>query len=577
MDTASAAIAMSALISLFPMDVRLTYPEWKYKALTFSYDDAGLADRRLVAIFNKYGMRGTFNVSSNRLGYGNFLPEAELRKLYENHEIASHGKNHKNMPTLPLKDQHKEIADDLSALSRIAGYPVRGFAYPYAKTSAAVIDNLQKNEVYYARICNATGDFRLPEDYMQWRPTAKHTQNIDEIAEKYKDYKPWGGVISLCYIWGHSYEFDRDNNWDVIENFCKKLSNHPDIWYVTNLEFYRYLTAYRNLVSSMDNSKLYNNSAETLYFTVHGVKVKLAPGETMLWGKDNQPVIIPAAKAAVPEPVTAVADKLIFYPDGSRKALAFNYDDGQPTDERLAQLLSKYNCKATFNISSNILAKNPEKLAWYNGHEIATHGLRHATATLTTKEQIVNDIVVDRKVLETIGSRIVNGHAWPNGSRFGAPDYAQEALATAGIVYARGTNSHNTFALPENFMCWEPTAKAVPAALPELAKRFAAESSDGELKLCTVWGHSWEYKQESDWQALEEFCKSLSKEKVWRASFGEIHKYLAAVNALEWADRNSMVRNKSGEIIYIGKDNAIYPLKPGEVITFKKTENLQSK
>ena len=75
---------------------------------------------------------------------------------------------------------------------------------------------------------------------------------------------------------------------------------------------------------------------------------------------------------------------------------------------------------------------------------------------------------------------------------------------------------------------------------------------------------------ENDWQALEEFCKNLSKEKIWRATFGEIHKYLTAVNALEWANHNSMARNNSGEIIYIGKDNAVYALKPGEVITFKK-------
>ena len=261
---------------------------------------------------------------------------------------------------------------------------------------------------------------------------------------------------------------------------------------------------------------------------------------------------------------------MIFYPDGSRKALAFNYDDGQATDERLAKLLSKYNCKATFNISGNILAKNPEKLAWYNGHEIATHGLRHATATLTTTNQIVNDIVIDRKVLETLGDRIVNGHAWPNGSTFGSPSYAQDALKTAGIVYARGTKSHNTFALPENFMCWEPTAKANPAGFAEIAKRFAVESNEGDLKLCTLWGHSWEYKLDSDWQAVEDFCKNLSSEKIWRATFGEIYKYLAAVNSLEWADHKSMVRNNSGEIVYIGKDNAIYALKPGEVITFKK-------
>ena len=138
MGWASTVAAVSALLSFFPVDVRLTYPDWKYKALTFSYDDAVFADRKLVGIFNKYGMKGTFNVSSNRLGYRTFLPADELAKLYAGHEIASHGKNHKNMPCQSKEIQTEEIVDDLNFLSNIAGYPVRGFAYPGAKVSPSV-------------------------------------------------------------------------------------------------------------------------------------------------------------------------------------------------------------------------------------------------------------------------------------------------------------------------------------------------------------------------------------------------------------------------------------------------------
>ena len=169
-------------------------------------------------------MKATFNISSNRLGYRTFLPADELAKLYAGHEIASHGKNHLDMPKQTPEVMQQEIEDDLNFLSNIAGYPVRGFAYPYAHTSPKVIDTLQSNQVYYGRVCTHTFDFRLPENFMMWQPTAKHQHDIDAIAEKYKDYKPWGGVISLCYIWGHGYEFDKDNNWQVMENFCM-----PDI------------------------------------------------------------------------------------------------------------------------------------------------------------------------------------------------------------------------------------------------------------------------------------------------------------------------------------------------------------
>lgn len=91
MEFASAAASLLMLFGMFHTEVKLTYPEWKYKALTFSYDDATIHDRKLVEIFNKYGMKATFNVSSKRLGYKSFLPENELAKLYAGHEIASHG------------------------------------------------------------------------------------------------------------------------------------------------------------------------------------------------------------------------------------------------------------------------------------------------------------------------------------------------------------------------------------------------------------------------------------------------------------------------------------------------------
>ena len=40
----------------------------RLKGLTFSYDDGDLQDKRLVELFNKYGMKATFNLNSELLG-----------------------------------------------------------------------------------------------------------------------------------------------------------------------------------------------------------------------------------------------------------------------------------------------------------------------------------------------------------------------------------------------------------------------------------------------------------------------------------------------------------------------------
>jgi len=48
----------------------------KLKGLTFSYDDGVTQDIRLTELFNKYGMKCTFNINSGLLGMeGCLYPE----------------------------------------------------------------------------------------------------------------------------------------------------------------------------------------------------------------------------------------------------------------------------------------------------------------------------------------------------------------------------------------------------------------------------------------------------------------------------------------------------------------------
>ena len=46
-----------------PKVIYTCFPGGKHKVLTMSYDDGRLEDRRLVELFNRYGIRGTFNLN----------------------------------------------------------------------------------------------------------------------------------------------------------------------------------------------------------------------------------------------------------------------------------------------------------------------------------------------------------------------------------------------------------------------------------------------------------------------------------------------------------------------------------
>jgi len=83
----------------------------------------------------------------------------------------------------------------------------------------------------------------------------------------------------MFYVWGHSYEFPRDNNWDVMEKFCEKLGNRDDIWYATNIEIVDYLKACDNLQFSMNGEFVYNPNFKSVWVSVNGVIYEIPGGK----------------------------------------------------------------------------------------------------------------------------------------------------------------------------------------------------------------------------------------------------------------------------------------------------------
>ena len=84
------------------------------KAVTFSYDDGITQDRRLVEIFNRYGMKCTFNLNTGIQSAESFfqiekvhierMEQEGLANLYRGHEIALHGLTHASPSELTKRE-----------------------------------------------------------------------------------------------------------------------------------------------------------------------------------------------------------------------------------------------------------------------------------------------------------------------------------------------------------------------------------------------------------------------------------------------------------------------------------------
>jgi len=221
------------------------FPGGKTKAMTFSYDDGVGQDRRLVALLNRYGLKGTFNLNSGLQDASNHWVRngVEIRRmdievlpdLYRSHEIACHALTHPRLETLEKEAIEREILLDRENISRLFGRPVRGFAYPYGTYGDTVVDVLAENGFGYARTTQRSGDFEMQNDLLRFKPTCRHADaGLMDLAQKFAALQT--DEPKVFYVWGHSYEFDLDRNWDAFERFCAFIAGRDDIFYGTNAE-----------------------------------------------------------------------------------------------------------------------------------------------------------------------------------------------------------------------------------------------------------------------------------------------------------------------------------------------------
>ena len=259
------------------MSIKFLFPDGKDKALTFSYDDAQIYDRRLVSIFNQFDMKATFHINSGRLDQENHITSAEVEELYANHEVACHAVSHPYFNQLSGAQTAAEIYEDRQALERCCGKIVRGFSYPFGEYNEHLVRTASDLGIVYSRTVQDTMEFTLPADFMRWHPTCHHDKVTDELIEDFLN-SPGYRNLSLFYIWGHSFEFENNNNWSHISHVCDSLKGRQDVWYATNIEIYEYVAAMRSLVVSVDGNMIYNPTAVNLYLLIEGKKVCLSAG-----------------------------------------------------------------------------------------------------------------------------------------------------------------------------------------------------------------------------------------------------------------------------------------------------------
>ena len=265
----------------------MRFPEGKTKAVTLSYDDNIEEDQHLITLMEKYQMKGTFNLIPGWFAKeGTIYPEDETyrlvsasmaKKMYDHSlvEVANHGYTHKYMSTLTTMEMTQEVLKCRNLLEEMYGTLVRGMAYPYGWHSEALRNVLSLCGITYCRTVNSTRNFELPQNWLEWNPTCHHDDpQLMELTEKFVK----GDVAEspqLFYLWGHTFEFERNNNWQVMEQFMKTVSSRQDIWYAANGEIYDYVKAYEALIYSADGKRIVNPSRQPVWIAIDDITYEI--------------------------------------------------------------------------------------------------------------------------------------------------------------------------------------------------------------------------------------------------------------------------------------------------------------
>lgn len=211
-----------------------------------------------------------------------------------------------------------------------------------------------------------------------------------------------------------------------------------------------------------------------------------------------------------------------------------SWDDGHPSDYRLAELLSKFHLKSTFFIPINNregrpVLSNAAMRDLDREFEIASHTLDHFNLTKLLQNECRQQIVDGKTELEHILGHSVNGFCYPRGKW---NSLTRQNVIEAGFTYARTTENLWLSDLVDNFLI-PTTIQFFPHKKKTIIKNYIRygnyglrfkclakilnatswfdsllaliDEGTGNNSIVHVWGHSWEIEENSLWKQLELF------------------------------------------------------------------------
>lgn len=223
--------------------------------VTTSWDDGTITDLKLAELLEKYGIKGTFYILKF---ISNPLPKKDIVAIDRKFEVGAHSMSHPDLTRVSALVAKRQIEDAKKYLEDLLGHSVSMFCYPYGRYNETIKKMVKDSGFIAARTCDL-GGFNLPGDPYQGCITFFASNGSPLMALKiWLRFRLWkisalidwenrakslfdlalqkGGIY---HIYGHSAEFERNNEWDKLERVLNYISRREGVKYMTNGELFQ--------------------------------------------------------------------------------------------------------------------------------------------------------------------------------------------------------------------------------------------------------------------------------------------------------------------------------------------------
>ena len=229
------------------------------RTVTTSWDDGHVLDLRLAQLLRSHNLPATFYLApkNHEIAPEDMLTEAQIRLLDKHFEIGAHTMTHTSLPSLSDDIAKKEITDSKLYLESVVRSPITSFCYPRGEFDKKHRDMVDQAGFTYARSVEV--DYRLKDvsDDLAAPTTIhaySHLSHIPRIA-RFAGFSPvatfrymhWDDLAiavfdkmlsggGIYHLWGHSWEIDKNSDWDRLGRVFAHISGRAEVVYKTNRE-----------------------------------------------------------------------------------------------------------------------------------------------------------------------------------------------------------------------------------------------------------------------------------------------------------------------------------------------------